>query len=80
MDFILQIFRHGCPFIACPYSNSCRLFFPEDPIKIVRGQGQYMYDEQGAEYIDCINNVAHGQYSHFRMGQKRMPRQNLVQG
>lgn len=21
-----------------------------------------MYDEQGAEYIDCINNVAHGQY------------------
>ncbi|XP_070271231.1 5-phosphohydroxy-L-lysine phospho-lyase isoform X2 [Myotis yumanensis] len=40
-------------------SSSCRLFFPEDPIKIVRGQGQYMYDEQGAEYIDCINNVAH---------------------
>ncbi|KAK2118465.1 hypothetical protein P7K49_005352 [Saguinus oedipus] len=33
-----------------------------DPVKIVRAQGQYMYDEQGAEYIDCINNVAHGQY------------------
>nr|XP_055157650.1 5-phosphohydroxy-L-lysine phospho-lyase isoform X3 [Nyctereutes procyonoides] len=41
-------------------SNSCRLFYPEDPIKIVRGQGQYLYDEQGAEYLDCINNVAHG--------------------
>uniref|UniRef100_A0A8B9XBL7 5-phosphohydroxy-L-lysine phospho-lyase n=1 Tax=Bos mutus grunniens TaxID=30521 RepID=A0A8B9XBL7_BOSMU len=45
-------------------SNSCRLFFPEDPIKIVRGQGQYMYDEQGAEYIDCINNVAHVGHCH----------------
>ncbi|XP_060000350.1 5-phosphohydroxy-L-lysine phospho-lyase isoform X4 [Lagenorhynchus albirostris] len=44
--------------------NSCRLFFPEDPIKIVRGQGQYMYDEQGAEYIDCINNVAHVGHCH----------------
>ncbi|XP_044803657.1 5-phosphohydroxy-L-lysine phospho-lyase isoform X7 [Bubalus bubalis] len=45
-------------------SNSCRLFFPEDPIKIVRGRGQYMYDEQGAEYIDCINNVAHVGHCH----------------
>ncbi|XP_057346780.1 5-phosphohydroxy-L-lysine phospho-lyase isoform X4 [Manis pentadactyla] len=45
-------------------SSSCRLFFPEDPIKIVRGQGQYLYDEQGAEYIDCINNVAHVGHCH----------------
>uniref|UniRef100_A0A8C3YAX9 5-phosphohydroxy-L-lysine phospho-lyase n=1 Tax=Catagonus wagneri TaxID=51154 RepID=A0A8C3YAX9_9CETA len=45
-------------------SNSCKLFFPEDPIKIVRGQGQYMYDEEGAEYIDCINNVAHVGHCH----------------
>ncbi|XP_006534388.1 5-phosphohydroxy-L-lysine phospho-lyase isoform X3 [Mus musculus] len=40
-------------------SSSCRLFFPEDPVKIIRGQGQYLYDEQGREYLDCINNVAH---------------------
>ncbi|XP_012577797.1 PREDICTED: 5-phosphohydroxy-L-lysine phospho-lyase isoform X6 [Condylura cristata] len=45
-------------------SSSCRLFFPEDPLKIVRGQGQYMYDEQGTEYIDCINNVAHVGHCH----------------
>ncbi|XP_058403315.1 5-phosphohydroxy-L-lysine phospho-lyase isoform X2 [Diceros bicornis minor] len=45
-------------------SSSCRLFFPEDPIKIVRGRGQYVYDEQGAEYIDCINNVAHVGHCH----------------
>lgn len=45
---------------CCPHSDSCRLFYPEDPIKIVRGQGQYLYDDEGAEYLDCINNVAHG--------------------
>ncbi|XP_049730423.1 5-phosphohydroxy-L-lysine phospho-lyase isoform X5 [Elephas maximus indicus] len=44
--------------------SSCRLFFPEDPVKITRGQGQYMYDEQGAEYLDCINNVAHVGHCH----------------
>ncbi|XP_036280375.1 5-phosphohydroxy-L-lysine phospho-lyase isoform X3 [Pipistrellus kuhlii] len=51
-------------FFAGLHSSSCRLFFPEDPIKIVRGQGQYLYDEQGAEYIDCINNVAHVGHCH----------------
>ncbi|XP_038180902.1 5-phosphohydroxy-L-lysine phospho-lyase isoform X3 [Arvicola amphibius] len=40
-------------------SSSCRLFFPEDPVKIIRSQGQYLYDEQGREFLDCINNVAH---------------------
>ncbi|XP_055971667.1 5-phosphohydroxy-L-lysine phospho-lyase [Sorex fumeus] len=45
-------------------SASCRLFFPEDPIKMVRGQGQYMYDDQGAQYLDCINNVAHVGHCH----------------
>ncbi|XP_058594966.1 5-phosphohydroxy-L-lysine phospho-lyase isoform X2 [Neofelis nebulosa] len=45
-------------------SDSCRLFYPEDPIKIVRGQGQYLYDEQGAEYLDCVNNVAHVGHCH----------------
>lgn len=70
MDFSLQGCRHGCPPLACLHSSSCRLFFPEDPIKIVRGQGQYVYDEQGAEYIDCINNVAHGQYHPPRQGRR----------
>lgn len=46
---------------ARPRSASCRLFYPEEPIKMVRAGGQYMYDEQGARYTDCINNVAHGQ-------------------
>lgn len=38
------------------------LFFKDDPLKIVRGAGQYMFDEKGNKYLDCINNVAHGWY------------------
>ena len=39
------------------------MFFKQDPIKIVRGEGQYMYDSDGNQYLDCINNVCHGEGS-----------------
>ncbi|XP_056667681.1 5-phosphohydroxy-L-lysine phospho-lyase isoform X1 [Monodelphis domestica] len=44
--------------------SSCHLFYSDDPVKIIRGQGQYMYDEKGTEYLDCINNVAHVGHCH----------------
>lgn len=44
--------------------KSCQLFYKTDPLKIVRGQGQYMYDEEGTQYLDCINNVAHVGHCH----------------
>uniref|UniRef100_A0A8C5IB65 Ethanolamine-phosphate phospho-lyase n=1 Tax=Gouania willdenowi TaxID=441366 RepID=A0A8C5IB65_GOUWI len=40
------------------------IFFSHDPIKIVRAKGQYMYDEKGQRYLDCINNVAHVGHCH----------------
>ncbi|KAK7003656.1 ethanolamine-phosphate phospho-lyase [Biomphalaria glabrata] len=43
---------------------SCTLFFKSDPVKIVSAKGQYMYDEEGHEYLDCINNVAHVGHCH----------------
>ncbi|KAJ8272016.1 hypothetical protein COCON_G00108750 [Conger conger] len=43
---------------------SCKVFFSQDPMKIVRAKGQYMYDENGERYLDCINNVAHVGHSH----------------
>uniref|UniRef100_A0A8D0FH52 5-phosphohydroxy-L-lysine phospho-lyase n=1 Tax=Strix occidentalis caurina TaxID=311401 RepID=A0A8D0FH52_STROC len=39
--------------------SSCKLFFSNDPVKIIKAKGQYMYDENGRQYLDCINNVAH---------------------
>ena len=29
-------------------------------MKIVRASKQYMYDESGAEYLDCISITSHG--------------------
>ncbi|XP_071333748.1 ethanolamine-phosphate phospho-lyase [Trachinotus anak] len=43
---------------------SCKIFFSHDPIKIVQAKGQYMYDEKGQRYLDCINNVAHVGHCH----------------
>jgi 4-aminobutyrate aminotransferase-like enzyme len=34
------------------------------PLKIVRGRGQYLYDERGREYLDCVNNVCHVGHCH----------------
>uniref|UniRef100_A0A8C9WKX6 5-phosphohydroxy-L-lysine phospho-lyase n=1 Tax=Scleropages formosus TaxID=113540 RepID=A0A8C9WKX6_SCLFO len=44
--------------------HSCRLFFSEHPMKIVRAKGQYLYDEQGQRYLDCISNVQHVGHCH----------------
>ncbi|XP_025090287.1 ethanolamine-phosphate phospho-lyase-like [Pomacea canaliculata] len=47
--------------------ESCPLFFESDPIKIVRACGQYMYDEMGDKYLDCINNVCQVGHCHPRV-------------
>lgn len=36
----------------------------DPPLHIVRGQGQYLYDADGYQYLDCINNVPHVGHSH----------------
>ncbi|MBT3338676.1 MAG: aminotransferase class III-fold pyridoxal phosphate-dependent enzyme [Anaerolineae bacterium] len=39
----------------------------ENPLHIVRGQGQFLYDEKGKSYLDCVNNVCHVGHSHPRV-------------
>lgn len=34
------------------------------PLKIVRGALQYLYDDKGDTYIDCVNNVSHVGHCH----------------
>ncbi|WP_213992237.1 aminotransferase class III-fold pyridoxal phosphate-dependent enzyme [Sodalis sp. dw_96] len=34
-----------------------RLFYQE-PVRVARGEGVWLYDEQGRPYLDCYNNVA----------------------
>ncbi|KAF4089307.1 hypothetical protein AMELA_G00064970 [Ameiurus melas] len=57
---------------------SCKVFFSHDPIKIVRARGQYMYNEKGEQYLDCINNVAHVGHSHPEVVQAGVKQMELL--
>lgn len=41
----------------------------DDPLKIVRGSLQYLYDERGRKYLDAYNNVPHVGHCHPRVVQ-----------
>jgi 4-aminobutyrate aminotransferase-like enzyme/Ser/Thr protein kinase RdoA (MazF antagonist) len=38
-----------------------------EPLKIVRGRGQYLYDDGGRRYLDLVNNVCHVGHCHPRV-------------
>nr|XP_015101402.1 ethanolamine-phosphate phospho-lyase isoform X2 [Vicugna pacos] len=57
---------------------SCKVFFAADPIKIVRAQRQYMFDEKGEQYLDCINNVAHVGHCHPEVVQAAQRQMELL--
>jgi 4-aminobutyrate aminotransferase-like enzyme len=47
----------------------------DEPVKIVRGEMQYLYDDEGRQYLDAYNNVAHVGHCHpqvVRAGQTQM--------
>jgi 4-aminobutyrate aminotransferase-like enzyme len=39
----------------------------DEPLHIVRGRGVLLYDADGREYLDCVNNVCHVGHSHPRV-------------
>ena len=36
----------------------------QDPIHIVRGKAQYLFDSTGKKYLDAINNIQHVGHCH----------------
>ncbi len=38
-----------------------------EPLHMIRGLRQYLYDASGRAYLDCVNNVAHVGHSHPRV-------------
>lgn len=36
------------------------MHFVPAPLKIIRAQKQFMTDNMGMQYLDCVSNVAHG--------------------
>jgi len=51
----------------------------QQPLKIICGQGTYLYDEMGNEYLDMVNNVCHVGHCHpkvVKAGQQQMAKLN----
>lgn len=47
----------------------------DQPLMLVRGEGQYLFDEQGRQYLDCVNNICHVGHCHptvVQAGQQQM--------
>lgn len=60
--------RHA--FISSAFSLSYN-----EPIRMVKAAFQYMYDDRGNSYLDCVNNICHVGHCHPRVveaGQKQM--------
>jgi len=38
-----------------------------DPLHIVRGEGQYLYDADGKQYLDAVNNIQHVGHCHSKV-------------
>lgn len=51
------------------FSAAMSVQFPDDPIHVVRGEGAYLYDADGRDYLDCVNNVAHVGHAHPRVAE-----------
>jgi 4-aminobutyrate aminotransferase-like enzyme/Ser/Thr protein kinase RdoA (MazF antagonist) len=50
--------RHLGPNLSVSYKT---------PLKMVRGQGQYLYTDTGEKYLDMVNNVCHIGHAHPRV-------------
>ena len=49
----------------------------EDPIHIVRGEGQYLYDAEGLRYLDTVNNIQHVGHCHPKVVSAAMEQNTL---
>jgi 4-aminobutyrate aminotransferase-like enzyme len=49
------------------YLGRALSFAYQEPLKIVRGEGQYLFDDEGRAYLDCVNNVCHIGHCHPRV-------------
>jgi 4-aminobutyrate aminotransferase-like enzyme/Ser/Thr protein kinase RdoA (MazF antagonist) len=73
-----DVFRRACGLVHTPAQSellatrrkhlgpSLSISYRE-PLHIVRGWKQYLYDSSGRAYLDCVNNVAHVGHCHPRV-------------
>ena len=59
--------------LACPQAINY-----DTPLHMVRGEGCRLYDYEGREYLDCVNNVAHVGHSHPQARRSLASLKNLL--
>lgn len=59
-------------------SSTLSVLYPDAPIHVVRASGQYLYDETGRQYLDCMNNVPHVGHSHPRITEAATRQLSLI--
>ncbi|PIC36229.1 hypothetical protein B9Z55_015303 [Caenorhabditis nigoni] len=45
-------------------SSKCQIFYSDDPFMVSRASMQYLFDEHGNQFLDCISNVQHVGHCH----------------
>jgi len=56
--------KHLAPALKAHYQES-----KAGPLKLSFGEGQYLYDQNGVQYLDCVNNVCHVGHCHPKVVQ-----------
>ena len=46
-----------------PILSWCQVHFADSEVKVARASKQYIYDDLGNEYLDCVSSSAHGKSS-----------------
>jgi 4-aminobutyrate aminotransferase-like enzyme len=81
VDWPREVFRRVCGYSTDARSSASltqsrrRMLGPSlslsynEPLHIIRGWRQHLYDAGGRSYLDCVNNVAHVGHAHPRVNQ-----------
>lgn len=70
-----QTFKQTLQMNRSYLGKACRLHFESSPMKVVKSSRQYLCDDSGNEYLDCISNIAHVGHCHphvVRAGQEQL--------
>ncbi|KTD79388.1 aminotransferase class III-fold pyridoxal phosphate-dependent enzyme [Legionella waltersii] len=82
-DQALTIFREACHHMSNNQIQEKRRQYIgknvglsyQEPLQFVRGEGPYLYDQNGCKYLDGVNNVCHVGHCHpyvVKSGQRQM--------
>jgi len=81
VDWPREVFRRVCGYSSAARSSASlakarrRMLGPSlslsysEPLHIIRGWRQHLYDAGGRRYLDCVNNVAHVGHAHPRVNE-----------